>query len=361
MRLRRARRTLDDVTGLSALLRRPWPPPLAITVLLAGIGGASLLRSFHDGTPRLLPGPAGSLLGWTVFAMAAGAAAAWVTGADRLEPPERRGARLTLGKLLPFLLLLFLEKWITEELLDGAYGWIGRRFHDPRAADAAYRLWTGLALAGVGLAGALLLRPIRPRLARLLEPIRLGSALALLGGSLAALIALPAAVGALEGGLHWTRPAAAGALLWLVASSQLVRGIAEELYYRGLIQTALARLLAESGLGEGRPARTIAIGAVSVGFAVEHIDPSADLRGAVPSLLFVLVFGALLGVLLETSRNLYLVMLVHTVVNWAVAGILPAPADQAGGPLLPPVPFVLLLVTFVFGGVVASHRRRGFA
>lgn len=359
---RRPEGTFDSVTSSPPRgTDHPLPVPLAVGLLFAALAASSLLRAFHAATPRLFPGPAGSVLGVAVLFFAAVHLRARRRGADRLAPPGDSTARLTIGKLTPLLLLLFTEKWITVTLLDHAYDWIGARLTDPRAADAVYRLWTALALAGVALAGVVLLRQVATRIARLLQPERVRFALITLAAAGAASAAALGSLAAVSGASRWSGPVAGGGLLLLIGGAQLVRGAVEEFYYRGLIQTAMVRLLAEAGLGEGRLARTLAIAAVALGFTIEHVDPAAPWRRALPGLLFVLAMGALLGLLLETSRNLYLVMLTHGAVNAVIVGLVPLPLAGDGGPLVSPGAVVMLLMVLAFFGVVLSHRRRGFA
>ncbi|UCF67414.1 MAG: CPBP family intramembrane metalloprotease [Acidobacteriota bacterium] len=334
---------------------------LAVSALLVtAVIAMGLLRSLHDVTPALFPGSFGSLLFFGLLLLLALHAAHRRRGLDELALANDPSRRLTLAKALPLLVVLFGEKWVSVDLLAGAYDWIGPGFGDPRLADAVYRLWTALTLVGVALCSLWVLRQTRARLARLLDRARFAPAVLLLTGALVlTLFALWLA--GRTAGLSWPR-VSLPANVWLVASSaQLVRGAAEELFYRGLIQTTLGRLLVEAGLPEARLSRMIAVLVVSIGFSLEHLDTNASLASGASQLVFVFAMSVMLGTLLEVSRNLYLVMLTHVWVNGIIAHLVPVPVDADGVPILPEMVIVTLLLALVFAGIVLMHRRRGFA
>lgn len=330
---------------------------LAATLVVA-FPAASLLRSLNEHTPRLGESPFGSILLWGAVALLALHLVGRRRGEDHFPAPDdRRG--MTVAMLLPVIVVLLGEKWVSAELLARAYGWIPAFASSPAQADAAYRLWTGLALLGFSLAAIWVLRQIAHRLRGMLMPEKLLPALWLLIAS----AAVPGALAlALHAALPATRLAAAhpwsGTLL-LAAAAQLVRGAAEELYFRGMLQTAAGRLLAQTPLGDGRVARLGAIGVVSLGFAIEHVNPAV---GAVPmarEIAFVFGVSCALGALLAASRNLYLVAGVHVLVNLVVARLVPLPVDLEGEPLLPANVLAVLVLIVAFVGVTIDHRLRG--
>ncbi|RMF72206.1 MAG: hypothetical protein D6738_11925 [Acidobacteria bacterium] len=67
------------------------------------------------------------------------------------------------------------------------------------------------------------------------------------------------------------------------------------------------------------------------------------------------------GVLLESSRNLYLVGGAHATVNLILAGLLPTPVTAEGLVAVPPGVPATIFVALLFVGIVVMHRRRGFA
>jgi membrane protease YdiL (CAAX protease family) len=307
----------------------------------------------HEHTPHLWAGPSGSLLGVGPLALLVLHLAWRRRGDDHFPAPEERRG-LTVGMLLPLIVVLLGEKWVSNELLDDAYAWIPVAAPGPFAADAIYRLWTGLALLGVGLIAIWIMRQIGHRLRTML----MGSRLVTAAGLLAAAAALP---GLLALAIHLVVPGSelataaplSGTLL-LAGGAQVVRATAEELYFRGLLQTGTARLLAQTPLGDGRAPRLAAIGLVSLAFTFEHLGGGdAELR----QLAFVFGVSCALGALLAASRNLYLVAGAHALINLIVAQLLPLPVDADGEPLLPANVLAVLMLIVAFAGVAILHRR----
>lgn len=330
---------------------------LASTLVLA-FPAASLLRSAHDQTPRLAGSPFGSLLGLGVLALLALHVVGRRRGADQLPAPDRRRG-ITLAMLLPLLVVLLGEKWVASELLASAYDWIPGATRDVAQADAAFRLWTALALLGCSLAGVWVMRQIGHRLRGVLAPEKVLPGLALL----AAATAVPAVLlAALHLGLPGSQLVAArpwSATLALACAAQIVRGCAEELYFRGLLQTGAARLLAQTPLGDSRLSRLGAIALVSVGFTIEHFDPASADQTILRQIVFVFGVSCALGTLLAASRNLYLVAGAHVAVNLAVGHLIPLPADRRGQPLIDGDVVAVLVLIGCFVGVTLAHRRRG--
>jgi membrane protease YdiL (CAAX protease family) len=331
---------------------------VAAAALLAAITTSGLLRSFHASTPRFafLPSPVASLLFALVVLLSLLHLAQRRRRLDLLEGGSAT-AGLTMAQLVPILLALLGEKWIATEVLVDAYGWIDHEIASPAAADATYRLFTGLGLLTAALCLLPVLRQSRPRLAHYAAGHRLTAALALLAPGVAAAFAAGAGLALAGGGLRVETPDLAPGVLALAAGAQVTRGIAEELLYRGLLQTTLVQLLLRLGLPEGRLPRLLAIVAISGGFMLEHADPAVFPWTGWRQLVFVFAMSSILGTLLEVSRNLYLTMLVHTLLNLLLAGLAPLPAVD-GGRAVPPVFLGAVMVSVVFAGIVISNGRR---
>ncbi|MBP7148275.1 MAG: CPBP family intramembrane metalloprotease [Acidobacteria bacterium] len=335
---------------------------IALAVLVA-IVTAGLLRSYHEATPRLWPGapaPLGSLTFAALVLLLALHLAQRRRGADTWpEQPEPTGPRL--AQVVPLLVALLGEKWVSAEVLARAYEWIDVQIGDAALADAAYRLWTGLALLGTALLLLPVLRQVRPWLSRVATRERFATAA--LAGAVAALVtgAITLLLALAVPGARILAPAGSAGALLAATAAQVVRGGAEELYYRGLLQVALLRLLVRSGVPERRLARMIAIIAVSLGFTLEHVDPERGWAAMLPALGFVFGMSVALGTLFEVSRNLYIAMLAHTAVNLWVERLVPLAVDEAAQPLLPVASMALVFLTVLFSVVVVTHRRRGFA
>jgi membrane protease YdiL (CAAX protease family) len=329
-------------------------------MLVSAIGTSGLLRSFHASTPRWpgLPDGVSSLLFTAFFLLLLLELANRRRGRDLWSDPPRPDEP-TMAQLLPLVVVLLGEKWITSDLLAGAFDWIGPRSADPRLADALFRLWSGFGLLGAALVLLPVLRQAHPRLTIFVTRARLCAALhlALVAWGATTAVVL---VGGFLTGARFGIPAVAPRVLATAIGAQVVRGVAEELFYRGMLQNALVWVLKRLGLDEHRLGRLTAIVAISAGFTLEHYDPSADLRHNLGALSFVFAMSVMLGLLLETSRNLYLVMIAHIALNLVLANLLPTFVDATGRPVLPGAISGAIFIFVIFAGVVVSHRRRGF-
>jgi membrane protease YdiL (CAAX protease family) len=346
------------VSQVSAIRGPRWTAGqlLLVATLALAVPAAGLLRSLHEHTPRLWPGPLGSVLGLGALALLAVHLAWRRHGADHFPAPgERRG--LTTAMLLPIVVVLLAEKWLSSELLGRAYGWIPLAVEDPAAADALYRLWTGMALLGFGLAAFWIMRQIGHRLRGMLTAERVRPALVLLAAAALVPGLLALTLHFLVPGSRLTSSVPVLSTLVLACGAQVVRAGAEELYFRGLLQTGTARLLAQTPLGDGRVPRLAAIGLVSLAFTLEHLGPQSFTRSGLRELIFVFGISCALGALLAASRNLYLVAGAHVLINLIVARLLPLPVDAEGEPLLPANVLAVLVLIVAFVGVAILHRR----
>jgi hypothetical protein len=149
-------------------------------MLVSAIATSGLLRSFHAGTPRWpgLPDAFSSLLCTAFFALLLLDLANRRRGLDLWSDPPRPDEP-TMAQLLPLVVVLLGEKWITSDLLAGAFDWIGPHSDDPRLADALFRLWSGFGLLGAALVLLPILRQVYPRLAIFVTRVRLAAAIRL--------------------------------------------------------------------------------------------------------------------------------------------------------------------------------------
>jgi membrane protease YdiL (CAAX protease family) len=315
---------------------------------------SGVLRTFHHSTPRLPwpPGPFSSLLFAAVALLVALHIVQRGAGRDLLQ--RRRGLRgLTVAQVVPLLLVALGEKWISGELLHGLFDDIDARIADADLADAVYRLTTGLGLLAAALVLAPAVRQARPRRRRYLNAPRAREAAALAG---AAVILTGAAAVFLKlvtrGSWSVALPPAPVAAI----AAQVVRGSAEELFFRGLLQTTLIWLLVQAGLPDRRPPRILAVLVVSAAFSLEHIDPTAPRAVAAGGLAYVFLMSVVLGILLEVSRNLYLPMAAHTTVNLLLVGAAPLPVSSAGVLLLTPFGAGLVFMVLLFAALATEHE-----
>ncbi len=320
-----------------------------VCLITAAAGG---LRTFHHGTPRgpQLLGPFGDLL----FVGFAGLLSLHLVQRRRGLDLLPRGAApgLSVAQIAPLLVVVLGEKWISTDLLDPVIDWVDGRFDSPAAADAAYRLSTGLALLGGALLLLPALRQIRPRLARYVNGRRAREAAFIILCAVAGTAAAATFLVVLEDG-GWT--VAAGPL-GIAAAAQVVRGASEELFFRGMLQTSLVWLLVQAGAPDRRAPRLAAIAVVSCAFTLEHIDPQAPRAAALGALAYVFVMSGVLGVLLEASRNLYLPIAAHMVLNLTLLGAIPLPRNGSGAPLMTPTGAGLFFVVLLFTGLAVEHE-----
>ena len=259
----------------------------------------------------------------------------------------------------PIVLAVVGEKWIAVELL-GRLAARTARDSGPAFADPVYRLATGGALLLAALLALPLPRGARPEIRAGLSPAAALRALTIAGAA-AAVVALALVAVSLVVRAPWTiflTPS-----FRVAAAAQIVRGFAEELFYRAALQSALAVLFARLPWfrGERLPRRAavgLAILVVSCGFALQHLDVRRAPAAAAGALLFVLLTSILLGMLYAAARNLYLAAAAHTALNLLLLRALPLPVNAMGEPLLAPARVGLLFVFLLFVGAAVDHRRR---
>ncbi len=330
---------------------------LCLTAIVAGVVFLGVLRSFHGQTPRLGPGPFGSLLFAILAVLVVAHVADRVRGLDVYPAPSGR-ARLTLARSLPLLVAAVGEKWLSVELLGQAYDWTGEYVARAELADALYRLWTGLALLAIGLALLVVFRQVRSRIGRRASLRGLVSGAALFAAAAALTAGLLVGIALLAGPLRFGVRDLPRDVLLVAAGAQLVRGVAEELFYRGLLQTAFARAVEAVGIPRGRPAQIVAILGVSAGFTLEHFVAEGTFADMARSSLWVFAMSCALGVLLEVSRNLWLVMATHAGINLLLGLLVPMPVTEEFAPVIPPEVAVMWLLVLIFSGVALAYRMR---
>ncbi len=330
---------------------------LSLGAIVLGVVFLGVLRSFNDQTPRLGPGPFGSLLFAILAVLVVAHVADRVRGRDVYPVPAGR-ARLTLARALPLLVAAVGEKWLSVELLERAFDWTDEYVTRPALADALYRLWTGLALLAIGLALVIVFRQVRARIARRTALRGLVSAAALFAAASLLTAGLLVAVALLAGPLHFGVRDLPRDVLLAAIVAQLVRGIAEELFYRGLLQTAFARAVEAVGVPVGRPAQVVAIVAVSAGFTLEHFVAEGTFGEMARASLWIFAMSCALGALLAVSRNLWLVMATHAGVNLLLALLVPMPVTADFVPVVPPEVAVMWLLVLIFSGVALAYRMR---
>ena len=346
---------------------------LAWTILLASVLTAGLLRQFHAAIPSspFLPAPFGSLLFFLIVILFLVFAKGW--GGRQEVPYAGEGlSRVNFLALVPLLIALMLEKWVSITIYGPLFSTINGGGLSVDLYNVLYLLESAAGLLIVSIALLPLFTRLWPLLRKFLRPRRIPFAgasilfaLLVLFGGLWALFRI-AAGGEIQ--LRWL---GFGRYTGLVLLSQGLIAFAEELYYRGILQTELAFLLPALGIPRQRPRLAIAAGLISVAFALEHFagftGSSADIR----RVLFTLTCSLLLGVLLILTDNLWLCAGCHFVLDILV---LPAGrttpsglqfVDNTGRVLLDSSLYVCVFFSLIFvcayarTGIGMALRRRG--
>jgi len=323
--------------------------PLAWSLLLLTLVGSSLIRQLHVFVPEWGP------LSWPDRSPLYAALVLFfilLLAAPLEGRPQRsalQGRRLLAAALAPLLVALVYEKILSitlyDALLEHALRWAPIRNH----LDA----WIHVVI-GTGMTIAVLL------LVPLMRGVRfadfggrrlLGSAVSLQLGALGLSYMLVAALALMLGGLA-ARPSlvvpAFGGALALMAG-HIVRAMAEEFYYRGLLQRELSSLGSALGVRSDRNAQALGVALVALGFGLEHFNFGEPLAASYRGFAYAVAVGFLFGYLLIWSGNVLFCGLVHATHNLATAGLLPRLTTADGDLLLSPdaMIYVYLIATFL--------------
>ena len=329
--------------------------PLAWSLLLLTLVGSSLIRQLHVFVPEWGPlsWPVRSPLYATLVLFFILLLAAPLEGRPARSP--LRGGRLLAAALAPLLIALVYEKVLSitlyDALLDHALRWAPIRNH----LDA----WIHVVI-GTGMTIAVLL------LVPLMRGVRftdfggrrmVGSAISLQIGALGLSYILIALLALLIGGAaarpSLVLPAAGGALA--LAAGHVVRAMAEEFYYRGLLQRELASLGGSLGLASPRNAQALAVALVALGFGLEHFNFAEPLAASYRDFAYAVAVGFLFGYLLIWSGNVLFCGLVHATHNLATAGLLPRLITADGELLLSPDAMIFVFLITAFLAVFAAQ------
>lgn len=340
---------------------------LAWVTLIAAIVTAGVLRQFHAAIPAasFLPAPVGSLLFVLVLILGVLFARTW---GQRQEIPYAGPdlARVNLLALVPLLIALMLEKWISITFYERAFTWINGTKLSATAWSRLFVLESAIGLGVVCLFLLPMFRRLFPLLGRALALRRipaallgLGAALVCLYGGLALLFRLTAPG---DVALQWSGFGRTGGLLLL---GQAAIAITEEIYYRGILQTELAFLLPAMGVVRERVRIMAAIALISIAFALEHVVPTGDPVQDGRRALFAFSCSLLLGMLLLVRGNLWLCAGCHCAINLLALTSDPRHGglrfvDGTGRPLLAPQVYIVLLFVLIFVALYAREALSRF-
>ena len=328
------------------------PRPLAWLLLAMSFFTAGLLRQFHDEIPRspFFPPAIGSLLVFCILFLLLVAARETRQGAVP-------GPGIRLGSLTPLLLMLLVEKWMSMVLYIPVFHVISSVRVSDDILDARFRAFAGAGLLVICLLLARFSEPARRRTWRASRPARwpmgLASAAAAVVGTYIMLMGIvTVSRGSLP--LRWPEPSLL--TVWILGG-QALRAFAEEVYYRGLLQSELARLAPRLGARGSMARRWLALLPTSIVFGMEHLTVGLPWHETARQMIFTVSLGLLLGILVMVTSNLVFAAGVHAWINWLLLGVAPRLVDSAGAAALPPGSYVAVALVLAFIITFLLERR----
>lgn len=332
------------------------PVWLAWVVLLLTFFTSGLLRHFHSLTPRTphVHPALGSLLFGIIVLL-------FLVAIREKKLGAMPGRGIRFGSLTPILLMLLLEKWISIGFYAPAFRLFAPGSGSDVEIDARYRAMAGAGLLLACVLFAFLSLPARRNVWSQLRPSRwlvgLGAGLFAVLGSYGLLWVLSKALGAR---FHLAWPGLDSVLV-LVLTGQAVRAFAEEVYYRGLLQSEMGRLAPRLGARRATAKRWAALLPPSILFGMEHIPVGAPYGELLRQFAFPLSLGLLLGILVMLTKNLVFAASVHAWINWLLLGAAPALVDKSGAPAIPAGTYIGLALALTFLAAFYLQPRRAAA
>jgi len=319
---------------------------------------AGLLRRSHDHIPEspFLHPLVGNLLFAGIFVLLLVASRERSAGAV-----PGRGMRL--GSLMPLLLMLLIEKWISLGVYEPLFDWFSGTGLSDVLADAHFRAFAGVGLLATCLLLSRLSTPTLRKTWRRVRPSRMPlAALQVLAVALGTYLVIGLLSTLLGYPLKLRWPTAGALFGWTIAGQALL-AFGEEIYYRGLLYCEIERLAPRMGLRAATAKRWIAVGLTSMLFAMEHMDLTQDWNVVARQTVFIGCLGALFALLVAASANIYLAAGIHAWINWLLLGAVPHFADATGRPALPAGTYigVSLILAFIFAFVFRRRRAPGSA
>jgi membrane protease YdiL (CAAX protease family) len=328
------------------------PRLLAWVLITMAMFTAGLLRQFHDLTPAspFLAPAVGSLLFACVLFLVLVAVRERQIGASP-------GPGVRLGSLTPILLMLLIEKWVSSGFYQPLFALAAPRGLSDDAADAWFRLMCGLGLLVIVAIASRFSRPaaawVRVRLSGRKAFVGIGSAAIAVSGVVLILVPVAWAFGSTISVV----PAAARGPLAVVLVGQAALALAEEAYYRGLILGELLRLAPRLGLRSPAARRWTALGMTSLLFGMEHLGLTSAGSEAARQLVFALALGALFGMLVLLTENLWFAASLHAWINGLLLGAVPRLAFGPAKAGLPSGASISLVLIAAFVTAFAIQRR----
>jgi membrane protease YdiL (CAAX protease family) len=313
---------------------------------------AGLLRQFHDLTPAapFLAPAVGSLLFACLLFL-------FLVAARERQIGAAPGPGVRLGSVTPILLILLVEKWISSSFYRPLFTLAAPADLSDDAADAWFRMMCGLSLLVIVLITSRFSRPAasfaRARLAGWKIVVGIATAVIAIGGGGLVLALIARAVGS---SINVVLPHPPGPLA-AVLVGQAAIALAEEAYFRGLLLGELLRLAPRLGLRAAPVRQWVALALTSALFGMEHVGSSSGWSDGARQLVFALALGALLGMIVLLTDNLWFAASLHAWINWLLLGAAPQLAYGPSQVGLPPGASVSLTLIAAFLAAFALQRR----
>jgi membrane protease YdiL (CAAX protease family) len=328
------------------------PQALAWLLVVMAMFTAGLLRQFHDLTPAspFLTPAVGSLLFACVLFL-------FLVAARERQIGAAPGPGIRLGSLTPILLILLVEKWISSSFYRPLFALAAPADLSDAAADAWFRMMCGSCLLAIVLISSRFSRPaaafVRARLAGWKAAAGIATAAIAIGGGGLILALVAKSVGS---AVSVPLPHPQGPLA-VILVGQAAIALAEETYFRGLILGELLRLAPRLGLHAVPARQWIALALSSALFGMEHVGSSSGWSDGARQLVFALALGALLGMIVLLTDNLWFAASLHAWINWLLLGAAPQLAYGPAHAVLPPGASVSLTLITAFVAAFVLQRR----
>jgi membrane protease YdiL (CAAX protease family) len=257
----------------------------------------------------------------------------------------------------PILLILLVEKWISSSFYQPLFALAAPADLPDEVSDAWFRMMCGIFLLAIVLIASRFSRPaasfVRARLAGWKAAAGIATAAIAIGGGGLILALVAKAAGST---ISVPLPHPQGPL-GIVLVGQAAIALAEETYFRGLILGELLRLAPRLGLRAAPARQWAALALSSALFGMEHVGTWAGWSDGARQLVFALALGALLGMIVLLTDNIWFAASLHAWINWLLLGAAPQLAYGPAQAGLPPGASVSLTLITAFIAAFALQRR----
>ena len=284
---------------------------------------------------------------------------------DQGNTVKQQAGSIPLMDLVPLAVAVLGVQIVVEHAWSLLGNWTASPPVPQELAAPLHRLGMGGALL-LALAALIILVPrFRKRLRECAAARRLRSGLYFTVAVLVVVYGILVWVGVLVAGpkqVHLSMPPVFTVTAMLILG-QAVIALGEEIFYRGILQGEVSRMLVKAGMANPRNRRMLALGTVSLLFGLEHVGPGMTREMFLATFLYAFCMSLLFGFLFELTGNLAVCSLAHFFNNLIVLGL--GPAVSLPGPLAAFSDNVYLMaflsITFVFLFLLSRDPSKSLA